>query len=185
MYSEILQPSKEEQRVNIACMITAVLLLLSTPYIYEICLNLPGIIGESVMVLLYVSIIALFYRVYTRFICGFRYAIVLEEQIKLLPRNMGVIKLKPGYIMIDKMYGSKGTTEVIIAPEEIKGIIPYDDDRYKAFIKETPLLNRKLFSNRDRKSMYALLYERDKKRYCCLMTPTEDFLKTINEFYIP
>lgn len=182
MYSEILEPSKEEKRINVICLISAVLLLLSIPYIYEICLVLPGIIGEAVMVLLYASIIGLFCRVYIRLICGFKYGIVLEEQLRLLPRNMGAIKLKPGYIIIERMYGSKGTTEAIIAPDEIKGILHCEDDGYRALKKNTPFLNRKLLTNRDKKTMYALFYERNEKKYCCLITPTEEFISKIKEF---
>ncbi len=185
MYSEILNPSKKEQKANVICLVSAILLLLSTPYIYQFCLKMPAVLGECSMAILYALIILLFYRVYTHFICGYRYSIILEEQIKILPRNMGVISLKPGYIVIERMYGSKVATFVIISQEEIEEIAQYKDEKYNKILKNKKILfNRKLFTNRGRKNGYILIYKRNRKKYYCLITPSEEFKKKVNDFRI-
>ena len=110
-----------------------------------------------------------------------RYAIVLEEQLKLLPKGRGVITMTAGYIVIDRMYGSKGTTEAIIAPEEIKNIISFDRKLFYAEMHKTPLLNRKLFTNRGKENLHALVYERKGQRYLCLIAPSATFLEKLTE----
>ena len=181
MYAEILQPSAKEQKINIACLIAAIMLLIAIPYIHRLCLMLPPVIREVLMLSAYLLMILLFYRVYTRLVCGFRYAIVLEEQLKLLPKGRGVITMTAGYIVIDRMYGSKGTTEAIIAPEEIKNIISFDRKLFYAEMHKTPLLNRKLFTNRGKENLHALVYERKGQRYLCLIAPSATFLEKLAE----
>lgn len=179
MYSEILEPAKEEKNFNRLCLATAVLLLLGIPYIYELCLDMPPFIGEGMMLASYIVIIALSYRVYTRFVCGYRYSFVTERQMRTLPRGMGTILLKPGSVIIERMYGSKGNLAAIIFPEEVRGIILCTEKEFKNFKKKTYLLNRKLFTNRGRKKAYALMYERKGKKYYCLIAPSEELIDKI------
>lgn len=181
MYSEVLNPAKEERTVNLICLAAAILILLGMPYIYDICLGMPKILAECIMIGSYAALILLFYRVYTRFVCGYRYIVILEKQTQVLPRNMGTVSLKTGSILIERMYGSKGNLAAIIVPEEIKGICLYTDKKYTDFIKKTSLLNRKLFTNRGRKNMYVLMYERKGKKHYCLISPSETLLKNMAE----
>ncbi len=181
MYSENLEPAKEEKNINRICLVAAVLILLSIPYIYEFCLNMPPFVGEGILLASYILITALSYRVYTRFICGYKYSFIIETEMRILPRRMGTIMLKPGTVMIERMYGSKSNLAAIIYPEEIRGIVSFDERKFKCFKKKTYFLNRKLFTNRGKKKAFVLMYERNGKKHYCFFTPSETFIERIRE----
>lgn len=184
MYSEILEPPKGERRINMVCLISAIIILLAIPYIYDFGLMLPGALGEGLMLASYISIILLFSRVYFKLVCGYRYSIVTEKQFKVLSRNMGTVILQPGSVIIERMYGSKGNTAAIIRPEEIEEMILFTDKKYKEYKKKIPLLNRKLLTNRGKSDTRVLLYEQRNKRYFCLITPSENFMSKMKELNI-
>lgn len=179
MYSETLEPDEEEKNINRLCLAAAVLLLLNMPYIYKLCLAMPPFAGECIMSASYALIILLSYRVYTRFVCGYRYSFILEKQMKVLPRGLGIIYIEPGSLVIEKMYGSKVSMSVIILPDEVKGIAGRGEKEFEDFKNKTHLLNRKLFTNRGKKKALALMYERKGKNYICFISPSEIMLNKI------
>ena len=184
MYSEILEPAKEERLVSFLCMIGAIVLIINMPHIYNFSVKMPKGIGECIMLISYLIFVILCCRVYYRWACGYKYSVCTEKYVEYLPGGKGMLVLEAGSIIIERRFGKKGTLAAIIKADEIYDIIQTKENEFKEFRRKTPMRNRKFLTNRGSTGAYALLYVRDNKQYYTIFSPSQDFFDNMSELDI-
>lgn len=179
LYQETLAPKggKGRDLISILALLLAVIVIEMSGA--KLDRDMPWVFALSHLIsfLALVIFCVLFYRFR---ITGFRYSFTLEEKDDDGDdENDDKIELPPvGTFAAERTVGDVGSCIDIVAPDELRALIPYskDDSRIKS------LKRRERATRLSTNTAHVLIYERDGREYGIIMHPSDELFEHLSTF---